>query len=183
MRALLTLGTLLVVTTVVTGLARTVGIALWGRLHRSPLGRVDAAGGAIVGAVGALLTVWLLAPGPPRLPLPGLTDQIQHSSILRARDDNLSAPPRVFARIGRLLDPFGFPDVFAQFEPEPAPSLPLPADPLVRAAVAAAGPSTVKIEGTGCGGIQEGSGFVVAPGLIMTNAHVVAGIRRPMVFD
>jgi S1-C subfamily serine protease len=44
-----------------------------------------------------------------------------------------------------------------------------------------AGASTVKIVGDGCGQIQEGSGFVVAPGLVVTNAHVVAGIAHPMV--
>ncbi|HEY5251491.1 MAG TPA: trypsin-like peptidase domain-containing protein, partial [Acidimicrobiales bacterium] len=51
------------------------------------------------------------------------------------------------------------------------------------AAVAAAGSSTVKIVGEGCGQIQEGSGFVVAPGLVVTNAHVVAGIAHPTVED
>jgi S1-C subfamily serine protease len=41
----------------------------------------------------------------------------------------------------------------------------------------------VKIVGEGCGQIQEGSGFVVAPGVVVTNAHVVAGIPDPMVED
>jgi S1-C subfamily serine protease len=41
--------------------------------------------------------------------------------------------------------------------------------------------STVQIVGAGCGVIQEGSGFVVAPGLVVTNAHVVAGLPQPMV--
>jgi S1-C subfamily serine protease len=49
--------------------------------------------------------------------------------------------------------------------------------------VARDGASTVKIVGFGCGQIQEGSGFVVAPGLVVTNAHVVAGIAGPMVQD
>ena len=35
--------------------------------------------------------------------------------------------------------------------------------------------STIKILGTACSNEQEGSGFVVAPGLVVTNAHVVAG--------
>jgi S1-C subfamily serine protease len=35
--------------------------------------------------------------------------------------------------------------------------------------------STVKILGPACGNEQEGSGFVVGPGLVATNAHVVAG--------
>ncbi len=41
--------------------------------------------------------------------------------------------------------------------------------------------STVKVLGQACGYLQEGSGFVVAPGLVVTNAHVVAGERRTQV--
>ena len=33
----------------------------------------------------------------------------------------------------------------------------------------------MKVIGQACGYLQEGSGFVVAPGLVVTNAHVVAG--------
>jgi S1-C subfamily serine protease len=36
-------------------------------------------------------------------------------------------------------------------------------------------PSTVKVQGIACQRIQEGSGFVVGDGLVVTNAHVVAG--------
>jgi S1-C subfamily serine protease len=43
--------------------------------------------------------------------------------------------------------------------------------------------STVKIVGVGCGGVLEGSGFVAGPGLVVTNAHVVAGIDGPVVED
>ncbi|MFL5896017.1 MAG: trypsin-like peptidase domain-containing protein, partial [Thermoleophilaceae bacterium] len=44
-------------------------------------------------------------------------------------------------------------------------------DPEVRAAAR----STVRILGTACGLGIEGSGWVAAPGLVVTNAHVVAG--------
>jgi S1-C subfamily serine protease len=43
--------------------------------------------------------------------------------------------------------------------------------------------STVKIEGTGCGGVLDGSGFVAGKDLVVTNAHVVAGVRSPSVID
>jgi S1-C subfamily serine protease len=182
-KILLTIATLVIVTSLVAGLARVAGVRVWAGLQRSPLGRVDSAFGIVVGAVATLLLVWLLAGMLARIPEPGLTDQIQHSAILRALDNHLPAQPQVFARIGRLFSPLGFPDVFAQFEPNAAPSLPLPADPVVRAAVAAAGQSTVKIEGIGCGSLLEGSGFVVASDLVVTNAHVVAGVARPVVVD
>jgi len=41
----------------------------------------------------------------------------------------------------------------------------------------------VKVEGPGCGVIQEGSGFAVGGGLVVTNAHVVAGVAAPQVID
>ncbi|MCU1468695.1 MAG: Colicin production protein, partial [Actinomycetia bacterium] len=58
---------------------------------------------------------------------------------------------------------------------------PLPASPSVRAAFEHAAASTLKIEGAACGRIQEGSGFVIAPGIVVTNAHVVAGVRQPFI--
>ena len=45
-------------------------------------------------------------------------------------------------------------------------------------AVDAAGDSVVRVLGTACGLGIEGSGWVAAPGLVVTNAHVVAGESR-----
>jgi S1-C subfamily serine protease len=81
------------------------------------------------------------------------------------------------------LDSEGFPIVFAGLPPEAAPPVSLPTNLAVRAAVLKAERSTVQIAGAGCGVIQEGSGFVVAPGLVVTNAHVVAGVPGPYVID
>jgi S1-C subfamily serine protease len=182
-RSLLALAAFIVATAALTTVARLFGLRVWHRVQRAGLGRLDSVAGALVSAVATLLAVWLTASLVARLPLPEVSSQIQQSRILRALDDVLPAPPTVFARLSRLFDPLGFPNVFAQFEPNPAPSLPLPGDPVVRAALAAAGASTVKIEGAGCGQIQEGSGFVVAAGLVVTNAHVVAGVKSPVVLD
>jgi S1-C subfamily serine protease len=73
--------------------------------------------------------------------------------------------------------------VFAGLEPTPAAPVtgPLPAQ--VQGAAAAAARSTVRIRGVGCGGIVLGSGWVAADGLVVTNAHVVAGIADPVVED
>jgi S1-C subfamily serine protease len=53
----------------------------------------------------------------------------------------------------------------------------------VRAGAEVAAPSTVKVVAVGCGEIQEGSGFVVSPGLVVTNAHVIAGTESIRVED
>ena len=52
--------------------------------------------------------------------------------------------------------------------------------PAVDARVRAA---TLKVSGQACDSIQEGSGWVAAPGLVVTNAHVVAGERATTVQD
>ena len=49
------------------------------------------------------------------------------------------------------------------------------------AGVSAAALSVVRVVGNACGLGIEGSGWVAAPGLVVTNAHVVAGIDRPRV--
>jgi S1-C subfamily serine protease len=97
---------------------------------------------------------------------------------LRFVDRLLPPAPPVIARMQRLLDASGLPQVFAQLEPLAAPRLPLPVPSLVQSAFGHAAASTVRLESPACGGIEEGSGFVVAPGVIVTNAHVIAGARR-----
>jgi S1-C subfamily serine protease len=84
----------------------------------------------------------------------------------------------VQARLKALLKTPGLPDVLQPFGRTPivavdAPDAALAAD----AVVAATRPSVVKIRGMapGCQKVLEGSGFVVAPNRVMSNAHVVAG--------
>ncbi len=110
-----------------------------------------------------------------------LNAAIDQSRIIRSLDWVLPAPPSVFSQVQSFLSSEGFPPVFAQLAPASAGPVSLPGDAQLEQAVARAGASTVKIVGDGCGQIQEGSGFVVAPGLVVTNAHVVAGIAHPMV--
>jgi S1-C subfamily serine protease len=50
------------------------------------------------------------------------------------------------------------------------------------AATDAAQESVVRVIGEGCNGAVQGSGFVVTPNVVITNAHVVAGIKEPYVY-
>jgi S1-C subfamily serine protease len=147
------------------------------------LGSLDAVLGVAVAVVASLLAVWLLANTLVNTSSLRLNASIDQSRIIRSLDSVLPAPPSVFSQVQSFLSSEGFPPVFAQLAPDSAGPVALPADGMVRQAVAVAGGSTVKIVGEGCNQIQEGSGFVVAPGLVVTNAHVVAGIAHPMVED
>jgi len=181
-RAVLAAVTLFGSVSVLSAIARTLAGRLLARV--SPrIVQMDQGAGAVVGAVATLLATWLVASMLATVPLPALTAPLHRSVILRAIDRVMPPAPAIFSRIQRILDPAGFPNVFAQFEPPAASPLPLPSDPAVRAAVLRAAPSTVKIVGVACGEILEGSGFVVAPGEVVTNAHVVAGESGQSVVD
>jgi len=127
--------------------------------------------------------VWIGLTSVASAHLGGLGRAIQESAVLKALDDHLPPVPAVTARLGRLVDPLGFPSVFAGLEPGPAPAVTAPADATVSAARAAGQPATLKMEGRGCGGLIDGSAVVLGPELIVTNAHVIAGIRNPTVVD
>src|SRR2546421_4987931 len=116
-RALLSLATVVVVTGLIAGLARTAGLRAWRAIRRGGLARFDSAAGVLVAGGGTLLACWILASTAARLPTPGLASQIQDSAILRSLDRRLPPPPTVFARLGPLFNPLRFPDVFPPLEP------------------------------------------------------------------
>ncbi len=162
-------------------IGRIVGSMAFSRLHRGWFGSADSVLGVVVAVVASLLVAWLLASTLINTPLLGLNNAIDSSRIIRSLDSVLPAPPSVFSRVQNFLSAEGFPDVFAQLAPASAGPVSLPGAPQLQEAVQHAGASTVKVIGDGCGQIQEGSGFVVGPGLVVTNAHVIAGISHPEV--
>ncbi|MGA2835763.1 MAG: MarP family serine protease [Acidimicrobiales bacterium] len=162
-------------------IGRVLGGLLVERVRPGLVSSMDAVLGTVVAVIAALVTFWLLASTLVNSSSAALDSAILQSRIIRSLDDVLPAPPSVFSQAQGFLTSEGFPPVFAALAPASALPVSLPPDSALRAAVDTASPSTVKIEGYGCGVIQEGSGFVAAPGLVVTNAHVVAGIAQPLV--
>ena len=123
-----------------------------------------------------LVAIWILL--PLMADVPGwFAAQARGSALAAWVDDRFPDPPDTVDTLRRLVgdEQFGrvFTDVF-----ERAPDLGPPPDARrtsLKTVVDAVVPSTVKVEGVACRRIQEGSGFVVGPGLVVTNAHVVAG--------
>ena len=166
-----------------SSLGTVIVTRIWGQLRRMRLGPADSLFGSGISLVAALFGIWMLGHMFARIPIDPISSAVNQSRILKTLNAALPPAPAVFSEIRQLFASAGFPDVFAELEPEPAPDAPLPSDPEVQAAVRAARASTVKIVGEGCGGIQTGSGFVAGLGLVVTNAHVVSGIDRPFVED
>ncbi|MHB8438994.1 MAG: MarP family serine protease [Acidimicrobiales bacterium] len=167
----------------VGGIGRLLGAHSSSALQRLRLGPIDSGSGAVVAVVATLVASWLVASMLVNSRYQTLDSAIDNSRIIRALNSILPSPPAVFSRIESFLAGEGFPIVFTGLPPQAVGSVTLPSNAAVRAAVLAAGPSTVQIAGTGCGVIQEGSGFVVARDYVVTNAHVVAGVAHPMVLD
>jgi S1-C subfamily serine protease len=182
-KALLALASLAAGPIVLGGLGRHFGIRLSAGLREGKLGRVDAAIGAVVAGGASLLASWLVASLVATAAARPVAAAVQRSVVVRTLDRVLPPAPTVFARLDRLVAAGGFPQVFAELEPEPASRQPLPPGSVVQAAATRVAGAVVKIAGRACGGIQEGSGFVAGPELVVTNAHVVAGVQRPVVID
>lgn len=158
-----------------------VGTRLWRMARRSRLGTADAAAGSVVAVVMVLLATWFLAFNLVQGPFPTLSRQIRGSAVVSVLDRTLPRPPALLAQVRTFLNRFGFPEVFADLPPAPAGPVRGPTEGEIAAAVDAADQSTLKIVGHACDRIQEGTGFIVSSNHVVTNAHVVAGVRRPQV--
>lgn len=166
------------------GVGERVGSKIRTSLRVMLLGPLDSGVGAVIGVIATLLAVWLIAAMLLAVGnLPAISQPIAQSTIVKNLEKRLPPAPSVFARVGSVLANTGLPQVFANLTPPAPVTLPTPSSPQVADAVAAGAPSTVQVQGFGCGGIKSGSGFVVAPGVVVTNAHVVSGIALPEVYD
>ena len=153
-----------------------VGSRIRSVLPLGPLSLVDKGAGAAAGAVGVLAAFWLLVPAMADSS-PSVSREVRNSVIARAVDSHLPRPPDTLQALRRLVGANRFPSVFDALRPAPAAGPP-PADSgLAPAVLTRVQASTVKVQGEACHRIQEGSGFAVAPDLVVTNAHVVAGER------
>lgn len=152
-----------------------VGRAVAGRLGRGVLSGVDRVLGGALGAGQAILIVWLagglLAAGP----FPTLGREASHSTAVRTLDGVFPPPTEVVGEIATALDNSGLPDVFVGLEPIPLAPVDRPTDVQADAIARTAEASTARITSRSCSSLVTGTGALVAPGYLVTNAHVVAG--------
>ncbi|NDK89615.1 MarP family serine protease [Gordonia desulfuricans] len=154
-----------------------LGNAARGGIRSRELRAVDSGVGLVLQALAVLVAAWLLSTLLVSANSPKLTEAIEGSKVLGAVDRAapawLSEKPR--QEFERLLGDSGLPGVIRSTNESVVdpPDARLDDSKVVNQTRA----SVVKIEGEApqCRQALEGSGFVVAPGLVMTNAHVVAG--------
>jgi len=158
-----------------------IGSHLRSIIRSRPGRRADDIGGAVVSLVAVVLVAWLVALPLASSSMPWLNRSVRDSALLHAIDQVMPDRARSLSQALRdTLDTRGFPDVFGNLTPTqvrdvPAPDPALAGSPVVRDAAR----SVAKVYGSApsCSRRIEGSGFVYAPGYVMTNAHVVAGTQ------
>lgn len=138
-------------------------------VRRRFLHLADGAGGAALVASVALGVVWVFGAVALHAPATAnLRADLQESLILSGLDEVLPPTGPVLNALGRV-DPA--PSVIGPATPTRRPNPAIASDPRVLRA----GDSVVRVLSTACGLGIEGSGWAVKPGLIVTNAHVIAG--------
>lgn len=152
-----------------------IGLSTTRQLGTGFLGAADRVGGAVVGIGQAVLVIWLVGGLVALGPFVGLTEAAQTSRVIRTLNAVLPAPSALAVELGKALDSTGLPSVFVGFEPLPQAPVDLPDDPTTRAIAERAARATVKVAAGACGYTSSGTGFSVAEGYVVTNAHVVAG--------
>ena len=172
---------------VLAWLGQVLGAIVGGRLREQlPKGsarRVDQALGAVAGLVASAVVVWFV--GGALRNVPAVSSAIGSSRVLQAIDTVMPQQASTLAsRFRESVAASDFPRVFSGAGPEQISPVDPPDATAVPAAVSAkVKAATVKITGDAksCSQTQEGSGALVAPGRVVTNAHVVAGVNRPVV--
>jgi S1-C subfamily serine protease len=161
-------------------IAVTIGSRLRSGLRVKPVRMVDSILGALATVIAVSVLVWFMA-GAVRGGAPAtLAKAIGGSRVIQTIDRFVpSQTARLFAGFRSVLDSEGFPRVFDGFRTEPIIPVAPPDGQLASGrGVAGAAASIVKINGVAesCNRGQEGSGWVVSPERVITNAHVVAGV-------
>ncbi|MEP7035092.1 MAG: MarP family serine protease [Dermatophilaceae bacterium] len=180
LRAVVLLFWVFVLASLGQALAVLIGARVRGGMRVRPARVIDSLLGAMATVIAASVLIWFMA-GAVRGGAPApLAKAIGGSRVIQTIDGFM--PPqtaRLFASFGSVLDREGFPRVFEGVQAEPIAPVTPPNDQLASGAgVARASASIVKITGVAesCNRGQEGSGWVVAPQRVVTNAHVVAGV-------
>ncbi|MGP3919996.1 MarP family serine protease [Nonomuraea sp. NBC_00507] len=162
----------------------TIGAVVRSHVTWEPAKMADAVGGTFASALSVLVFAWLIGSLIISTAFTPLVDQVKNSALLTTVDDAIPQAARNWQQpFKKFIDRSEFPPVFDAIGAGQLIDVPPPdqsvfqGDRLNRARRA-----IVKVQGNAesCNKHIEGTGFIYAPGRIMTNAHVVAGVTRDL---
>lgn len=166
---LVALGAALALGTLFAAGLEVAGLALRRMMVLPGLRATDAGLGGLLGVALALGLAWMAATVALQTPGLGWRRDVQRSEILSRLTEELPASGFLLNALARF-DPL--PDLPGPSAGDVAP----PAPEIARSpGVLRAGDGVVRILGEACGLQVEGSGWIAADGVVVTNAHVVAG--------
>jgi len=160
-------------------LATSLGYRLRKRLKSNGSRRLDQILGPIVSIIAVLLVTWVAAAPLANSSMPAVAGAVRNSSLVSGIDEYMPDSVKgVYESLQESLNTSGMPNVFFGLDPTEARSVE-PPDPELAASsiVVEAEQSVLKVHGSApsCDRQIEGSSFVYEDGLLVTNAHVVAG--------
>jgi S1-C subfamily serine protease len=157
------------------------GGAIGGVLRRgvdrsTPLRVVDRVLGGAIAVLGGALSFALIGSSIAATGAPGVSTMVASSQVLRTIDSLTPRPvAEALARVRSVVLDEGLPQLGVLLD--------LDVQPLDDPELAVAAASVARVSGVAyaCGTSATGSGFVLAPDRVVTNAHVVAGVTAPLV--
>jgi S1-C subfamily serine protease len=162
-------------------IASSIGAAMRSTVTWHSATVLDSIGGSVVSVVSVLLIAWVVGSVLIESPFPVVDTQVNNSLVLQTLDRFMPSPAKTtFSDFRRLLATNSmYAEVFSGIGAERILAIPAPDPSVVDASgVQAASRSVVKVQGIApsCQRSIEGSGFVISPDHVLTNAHVVAGV-------
>lgn len=156
------------------GLGALVGSRLRQEVDSPVARRVDAVGGTMLGFLAVFAMAWLIL--PVMVEADGWASASTRGSAIAALlDRHLPDPPAQIQELERQLVGGAYPRMFDDLRQAPEIPAAPPDSPVSQAMLDSAATSVVRLQSDACDQRQSGSGFFVAPGVVATNAHVVAG--------
>ena len=162
-------------------IASSIGAAMRSTVTWHSATVLDSVGGSVVSVVSVLLIAWVVGSVLIESPFPVVDTQVNNSLVLQTLDRFMPSPAKTtFSDFRRLLATNStYAEVFSGIGAERILAIPAP-DPSVvdSRGVQDASASVVRVQGIApsCQRSIEGSGFVISPDHVLTNAHVVAGV-------